>query len=191
MSLEVLRRGLWHCGRAVKVFHGCRIFPPGQVSLGDYTQVDEGVWLLAGTGTIEIGRHVHFAFGSSVSGGGACVVGDFAGIGAGARLITGTEIADGSGLTNPTIPPPYRAVKRGRVVVGAHALIFTGTVVLPDVEIGEGAVISAGSVVHRSLKPWGIYAGTPLTQVGVRPADKVLKLAEDLAARRSQVATDE
>lgn len=178
LALDDLRRGLRSCGKGVKVFRGCRIFPPGQVSLADNTQIDEGVWLLAGAGTIEVGRHVHFAFGSSVSGGGDCRIGDFAGIAAGVRLITGSEVADGSGLTNPTIPPTYRAVRRGRIEIGPHALVFTGTVVLPDVEIGAGAVVSAGCVVHRSLRAWGIYAGNPLIQVGVRPADRVLELAQ-------------
>lgn len=184
LAIEDLRRGLRSCGRGVKVFQSCRIFPPGQVSLGDHCQVDEGVWLLAGAGTIEVGCHVHLAFGCSVSGGGDCRIGDFAGIAAGVRLITGSEVADGSGLTNPTIPPPYRAVRRGQIGIGAHALVFTGTVVLPDVEIGEGAVIGAGCVVHRNLKPWCIYAGNPLTQVGIRHADKVLELAKKVEENR-------
>lgn len=183
LALPDLRRALRSCGDGVKVFMGCRIFPPEQISLGDHSQVDEGVWLLAGGGTIEVGCHVHLAFGSSVSGGGDCRIGDFAGIAAGVRLITGSEVADGSGLTNPTIPPPYRAVKRGRIQVGAHALIFTGTLVLPDVEVGEGAVVAAGCVVHRSLKPWGIYAGNPLTQVGIRSSAKLIELAEALRER--------
>lgn len=184
LSLDDLRRGLRHCGVSVKVFQGCRIFPPGQVSLGDFTQVDEGVWLLAGKGTIRIGRHVHLAVGSSVSGGGDCQIGDFAGIGAGVRLITGSEVADGSGLTNPTVPPDLRVVRRGAIRVGAHALVLTGAIVLPDVEIGEGAVVGAGCIVHRNLKAWGIYAGNPVTQVGVRPAERILELAETLGASK-------
>ncbi|MBK9137242.1 MAG: acyltransferase [Verrucomicrobia bacterium] len=191
LSVEELRRGLRHCGTGVKVFRGCRIFPPEQVSLGDFTQVDEGVWLLAGEGTIRIGRHVHLAFGSSVSGGGSCEIGDFAGIGAGVRLITGSEVADGSGLTNPTVPPDLRVVRRGAIRVGAHALVYTGAIVLPDVEIGEGAVVGAGCVVHRSLKPWAVYAGHPLIQVGVRPADRILELAKRLSCGRAGYMSDE
>jgi galactoside O-acetyltransferase len=141
-------------------------------------QIDEGVFIFAGQGVV-IGHCVHLAVGSSISGGGECVIGDFAGIGAGVRLLTGTEEIDRGGLTNPTVPPELRTVRRGRVEIGAHALVLTNSVVLPDITIGEGAVVGAGSVVHHDLKPWGIYAGTPLVQVGVREAEPVLKKAQE------------
>jgi acetyltransferase-like isoleucine patch superfamily enzyme len=125
------------------------------------------------------------AFGSSISGGGRCLIGDFAGIAAGVRLITGTELVDGLGLTNPTIPGPFRRVQRGSIDVGSHAVIFTQAVVFPGVVIGEGAVVAANSVVHRSLAAWGIYAGNPLVQVGVRAKESILRLAERLRASES------
>ena len=174
-----LRRWLRRCGRGVRVFQGARFVSPDVIALGDYTQIDEGTFLIGGDG-LEVGCHVHFAFGSSVSGGGRCAVGDFAAIAAGARIITGTDLADGTGLTNPTVPPHYRAVKRGQVRIGEHALIFTNTVVLPDVTIGEGAVVGAASVVHYDLQPWTVYAGVPLRQVGTRPRERILELAEQV-----------
>lgn len=174
-----LRRWLGRCGRGVRIFQGARLVTPEVIGIGDRTQLDEGIYLFGGDG-IELGCHVHFAFGSSVSGGGRCVVGDFVGVAAGARLITGTDLADGTGLTNPTVPPHYRAVRRGHVRVGDHVLVFTNAVVLPDVTIGEGAVVAAGSVVHYDLEPWAIYAGTPLRRVGVRPRERVLEQAEQL-----------
>lgn len=176
---EELRRHLRVCGAGVKVYRGCRILPPGLVSLGEGTQIDEGVMIFAGGG-VEIGRRVHLAFGSSISGGGTCRIGDFAGIGAGTRLITGSDNPDGSGLTNPTIPPEWRSVTRGHLEIGAHALLFTACVVFPGVAIGEGAVAAAGSLVHKDLKPWTIYAGNPLVAIGVRPRGRILELARSL-----------
>ena len=177
----VLRSSLQKCGRQVKIYAGCRLFPPERLSVGDCSQIDEGVWIFTGEG-VSIGRHVHLAFGCSISGGGRCEIDDFAGFGAGVRLLTGTEVIDGSGLTNPTIPSVLRAVRRGRIHVGAHALVFTNSIVWPDVTIGEGAVVAAGSVVHHDLKPWAIYAGNPLVQVGVRPKETILALADQLLA---------
>ena len=176
-----LHSRLLKCGRGVKVYAGCRLFPPERLSVGDFSQIDEGVWIFTGEG-VNLGRHVHLAFGCSISGGGRCEIGDFAGFGAGVRLLTGTEEIDGSGLTNPTIPPALRAVRRGRIHVGAHALVFTNSIVWPDVSIGEGAVVAAGSVVHHDLKPWSIYAGQPLVQVGVRPKETILAHAQRLLA---------
>jgi acetyltransferase-like isoleucine patch superfamily enzyme len=181
ISESVARNWLGACGVGVKLYSGCRILHPEKVRIGDYSQIDEGVFISPGRETL-LGRHVHLAIGSSVSGGGSCFLADFVGIGAGTRLITGTDVPNGESLTNPTIPFEYRIVQRGSIKIGAHALIFTNCVVLPEVAIGEGAVVAAGSVVHHDLRPWAIYAGHPLVQVGVRPAEKVLRLARELLA---------
>lgn len=183
LAESVVARWLKSCGRGVKIFAGCRLIPPERIEVGDFSQIDEGVRIFAGEG-VGIGRHVHLAFGSSISGGGACVIGDFAGLGAGVRLITGTDVVDAGGLTNPTVPPELRPVRRGRVEIGAHAVVFTNSVVLPGVVIGEGAVVAAGSVVHHALKPWGIYAGTPLVQVGTRDAEAVLEKGRAVLAAK-------
>ncbi len=185
LDVAVLRRHLKSCGQWVKVYAGCLLVPPGAVSLGDFSQVDGGVRVFAGEGVV-IGRHTHLAFCSSISGGGRCELGDFVGLGAGARLITGTEVVDGRGLTNPTIPAPLRQVQRGYIKVGPHAIIFTNAVVLPNVTIGEGAIVAAGAVVHRDLKPWGIYAGHPLVQVGVREKETVLEMGRRLLAEEKE-----
>lgn len=182
------RRWLRSCGRNVQIYRGCRVIPPDRVSVGDHCQIDEGVRIFAGLG-VTLGAYVHLAFGSSISGGGVCTIGDFAGLGAGVRLITGTENVDGSGLTNPTVPADLRGVRRGHVTIGAHALVLTNSIVFPDVTIGEGAIVAAGSVVHHDLKPWGIYCGWPLVQVGVRPSDTVRRQAAELNRRRSFEST--
>jgi galactoside O-acetyltransferase len=176
---ETAAQWLRACGIGTKIFRGCRLVGAASIEIGRYSQIDEGVWIFAGEG-LRIGNHVHLAFASSISGGGRCVVRDFVGIGAGVRLITGTELADGSGLTNPTIPDSYRRVHRGRIEIGAHAILFTNATVLPDVTVGEGAVVAAGSIVHRNLPPWGVYAGNPLVQIGVRPKETALRLAKEL-----------
>lgn len=181
-----LIRHLKSCGRSVKIFRGCRLVPAEAIRVGDFSQIDEGVCVFAGEEVV-IGCHVHMAIGSSITGGGRCVIGDFAGIGAGVRLITGSEEIDGSGLTNPTVPASHRAVRRGSVLIGEHAVIFTNSVILPDVEIGMGAVVAAGSLVHRDLKPWGIYGGNPLVQIGTRPSESVLRLARELTDIESGV----
>ena len=175
----LLHRHLKSCGQHVKIYQGCRLVPPDRISVGDFSQIDEGVFIFAGEG-VALGRHVHLAIGSSVSGGGSCVIQDFAGIGAGTRIITGTDLVE-NGLTNPTVPPQLRVVARGRVEIHAHALIFTNCTILPGVTIGQGAVISAGSLVHRDLKPWAIYGGNPLVQIGQRSRESVLVKAAELS----------
>lgn len=179
LARETLVQWFPECGPGVKIFRGCRLVGVERIRVGAHTQVDEGVWIFAGKG-VTLGRHVHLAFGSSISGGGGCEIGDFAGIGAGVRILTGTEEVGGGGLTNPTVPAELRSVRREGVRVGAHALVFTGSIVFPGVTVGEGAVVSAGSLVHHDLEPWGIYAGHPLRRVGRRPKSELLERAARL-----------
>lgn len=46
-------------------------------------------------------------------------------------------------------------------VVRRRASIGSGAVILPGVEIGEGAVIGAGAVVTRDVPPGAVVAGVP------------------------------
>jgi galactoside O-acetyltransferase len=177
----VLRAAFQFIGPGVRVFRGCRVFPAEKVSVGAYSQIDEGVVIFAGSGVV-IGSFVHLATLCSVTGGGACEIGDFAGVSSGCRIVTGTDDPLGGGLTNPTVPAELRRVRRGSVRIGAHAVLFTNAVVLPDVVVGDGAVVSAGCVVHKSLKPWTVYAGNPLVPVGRRDPGPVLEAAAE--ARR-------
>lgn len=42
------------------------------------------------------------------------------------------------------------------------------SVISPGVTVGEGAILSVGSVATRDLDPWGIYAGNPAVLVRER-----------------------
>lgn len=46
-----------------------------------------------------------------------------------------------------------------------YAVIGTGAVLLPGVEIGEGAMVAAGATVTKDVEPWTIVAGTPARKV--------------------------
>ena len=48
---------------------------------------------------------------------------------------------------------PYVNSHKGDITVEADAWIGTGSVILPDVTIGEGAVVGANSVVTESVPP--------------------------------------
>lgn len=58
--------------------------------------------------------------------------------------------------------------KYGKVVIGNRVWLSAGSIILPRVTIGEGAVVAAGSVVTKDLEPFGIYAGIPARKIGER-----------------------
>lgn len=47
------------------------------------------------------------------------------------------------------------------VRICSKAWIGFGSIVLPGITIGEGAVVGAGSVVTRDVAPWTVVAGNP------------------------------
>jgi galactoside O-acetyltransferase len=47
------------------------------------------------------------------------------------------------------------------VRICAKAWLGINVIVLKGVEIGEGAVVAAGSVVTKSVLPWTVVAGNP------------------------------
>ena len=63
---------------------------------------------------------------------------------------------------------PDFAGRLGSIVIEDRAWLGSRVVVLKGVTIGEGAVLAAGSVVHRDVPPWTIVAGNPAVQIGVR-----------------------
>ena len=176
------RFGFARCGRDVTIYAWVRVVGPERIEVGDHVIVDDFVFLDGGAG-LHIGSHVHVATFTSIVGGGEAVLGDFCGLAAGARVVTGTDLADGSGLIGPTIPDDLRAVRRGRVTIGEHVFVGTNAVVHPDVVIGTGAVVGSGAVVTRDLEPWTINVGVPARPVRSRPREAVLRNAELLAAR--------
>src|SRR5271156_2440497 len=54
----------------------------------------------------------------------------------------------------------FKEARRG-VRIGKKAFIGPGVIILPDVEIGDGAVVTAGSVVTSSVPTMTVVQGNP------------------------------
>ena len=54
------------------------------------------------------------------------------------------------------------------IVIGDRVWLGSRVIILKGVTIGEGAVVAAGSVVHRDVDPWTIVSGVPAKPIGVR-----------------------
>lgn len=174
-------------GDNVRIYPLAKIVGAQNIEIGSNVIIDDFVLIIA-SGQTQIGNHVHIASFSSITGGGECCLEDFSGLASGVRIVTGSENFDGQGLTNPTIPQPFRAVTRSKVVVKAHAIVGANTVILPGVTIGTGAAVGACSLVHRDLDPWTVYFGVPARRLKSRRADTILdyerKLIETLGPFR-------
>ncbi|MFN2744406.1 MULTISPECIES: acyltransferase [Bacillus] len=50
----------------------------------------------------------------------------------------------------------------GEVKIGDEVMIGANATILPGVEIGDGAVISAGTLVHKDVPPGAFVGGNPM-----------------------------
>ncbi len=69
-------------------------------------------------------------------------------------------------------------MKKGKVVINEHSIIGAGSVLLPNIVIGEGASIGALSLVSSNLESWTIYIGNPLK--------KLIKRSKNLLEKKEQ-----
>lgn len=162
-------------GPHVTVYPHVVFVEPERLYLKDHIIISEFCWIHAGRGTV-VGNFIHISSYSSLAGGGACLLEDFVGLSAGVRLISGSELIGGEGLTNPTIPRAYRAVSRSFVHLQKHAFLATNVIVHPGVTIGEGAVIGSNSVVTKDVEPWTINVGAPARSIRKRPSERIREL---------------
>jgi len=65
----------------------------------------------------------------------------------------------------------------GEVIIGNYVWIAARVMILPGVNIGDGAVIAAGSVVTKDVAPYTIVAGVPAKHIGERNRQLNYKLS--------------
>jgi galactoside O-acetyltransferase len=168
-------------GEDVTIWPLAKIISPETISIGNSVIIDDFVFMMGGRSTT-IGNFVHIASFVSITGGGECCIEDFAGISSGSRIFTGDEDYLGGCLTGPTVPYPYRVPIRSFVHIRKHAVLGANSVLLPGVEIGEGAVVGANSLVTKNCEPWSVYVGSPAGRLKSRPKSKILELDAQLRA---------
>ena len=164
-------------GEDVTIWPRAKILDPEVISIGDSVIIDDYAFLSGGRAT-SIGSFVHIAAFALITGGGQFVIGDFSGISGGARVYTGTDDLSGESLTGPTVPYPFRKPIRSFVRMGRHVVVGTNAVILNGVEIGDGAIIGASSLITKDCEPWTVYVGAPAKPVKRRPSEKILQLVE-------------
>jgi acetyltransferase-like isoleucine patch superfamily enzyme len=164
-----LREMLGSVGENVSVNRSAVFYSPKSIHLGSNVRIDCFCLLSAGPRGIEIGDHVHVSayvalFGSS----GKIEVGPFCALSSRVGVFTATDDYSEGFMSNPTVPLEYRKVRSGDVVLKKHALVGSGSVIMPGVTLGIGASVGALSFVNRNVPEFAIVAGTPARIVGQR-----------------------
>lgn len=138
---DFLYRNVFHVtlDKGAVIYYGAEIRNPARLIIGKGTSIGDNVVLDARNGIV-IGANVNFS----------------------SRVSIWTEQHDHR-------DPYFRCTQKKRsVVIGDRAWIGSNVTILPNVQIGEGAVCCAGSVVTKDVAPFDIVAGIPAKKIGER-----------------------
>jgi acetyltransferase-like isoleucine patch superfamily enzyme len=150
-----------------KIFEYAKIVKPEVIEIGNHCKIDDFTFIFGGEG-IKIGNHVHIASFTSIIGGGSITLGDHAAISQGVRLITGTNEHRMRKRMSAASPLEEQGFYHGHIQIDNDVIVFSNAVIMPNVIIGEGAVIGALSLVNKNIEPWSVNVGTPTRKVGTR-----------------------
>ncbi len=142
MRLWYYRRVLgWRIGPSSSIHHGLKIFGGrSRVTIGRSSTLQMDCLIVgAGMNDLVIGNNVAIAYRTN--------------------LVMGSHdvfARDFAGIT-------------GAIVIEDYVFVGTGATILLGVTLGEGTVVTAGSVVTKSTPPYSIVRGNPAQVVGRRP----------------------
>lgn len=175
---ELLDIGFKKVGKNVSLHKSCIVVGVENISMGDNVRIDGFNSIISsGDGFINLGSHIHIASHCYIGAGSGLVMEDFTGLAHGVKIHTMSDDYTGKALTNSTIPIKYKKINSGKVHLGKHSIVGSGTIILPNVNIQEGCSIGAMSLVTKSLDSWGVYFGIPVKRIKNR-LKKVLDLEQ-------------
>ncbi len=180
-SEELRAFGFARVGEGCAVARNCTIIGLENIVLGDRVRIDGYTALIAASGSIRIGSHVHVGSHCLLGGRGGIALADYASLSHGVRILSAIDDFSGRALTNSTLPAHVLNIRTAPVAVGRYVPVGTGSVLLPGAAIGEGAAVGALSLVTGPLAEWRIHAGNPIRDMGPRARD-LLALAATLEA---------
>lgn len=114
-----------------------------------------GVWI-SPPYILEIGDDVDLALNVLITSSGGICIGDRTLIGYGTKILS----------SNHNIPDRNSRIfdsghSNKKVTIANDVWIGSNCIILPGVNIGEGVVVAAGSVVTKDIAPFSIVAGVP------------------------------
>ncbi|MCK4664913.1 MAG: acyltransferase [Bacteroidales bacterium] len=174
---ELSELGLKKIGKNVKISRKASLYKVEDITIGDNVRIDDFCII---SGNIIIGSYVHVAAYAALFGGGGIIMENFSGISSRVSIYSTSDDYLGNALTGPTIPDKYRKIRKGPVILRKHSLVGSGSVILPDTEIGIGSAVGAISLVKGKIPAWGVYSGIPARFMKKRNSANILKYEEEL-----------
>lgn len=122
-------------GRWITYYPGIKIIPAKNLVIGDFVDLAWGV-IITTKGGVEIGERTLVGYDSKIISSNHAVPSNKG------RIFNSGHVSK-------------------KITIGRDVWIGANSVILPGVNIGEGAIIAAGSVVTKNIDPFTIVGGVP------------------------------
>jgi len=168
---QIDEMGFAHVGANSRLSDKASYYNCANIVIGDNVRIDDFCVLSAGAGGIEIGRYIHVAVYTSLIGAGKILLDDFCNISSKVSIYSSNDDYSGASMTNPMVPEEFTNVSHADVTIGRHAIVGSGSVILPGIVLEEGVAIGALSLVTKNCEAFGIYSGVPAKRIKERKKD--------------------
>ena len=170
---ELNKIGFKSFGKNVFISRKASIYSPKTISIGNNVRIDDFCIL---SGNIDIGSNIHISAYCALYGSKGIFIKDFSGMSPRCIVFSASDDFGGDFLIGPVHPPQFTNVCGGPVIINSYVQLGANTTVMPNLEIGEGAVTGVFTLVRKSLPPWTINIGIPAKKLRDRSKGLLDKL---------------
>lgn len=123
--------------------------------------------------SINVEKWAYFGLGNDIeigSNSGIGIRANIYGIGGGGELVIGDNVMMAPDVTiltlkhhheNHSVPVIHQEISPSKIVIGDDSWIGIRSIILPEVNIGRGAIVAAGSVVTKDVPDYTMVGGVP------------------------------
>lgn len=156
------------CGVDVKLAPLTKILKPEVIEIGDHSRIRDFAFIWGGLG-VKIGKYTDIQPHVIIWGGGEVEIGDYVSVACGSVLLTAVYGYLGGFRMCDGVPKDQVDTLFGKLIIENDVYIGANCTLMPNITLGEGSIIGAGSFVNKDCEPWGIYVGSPAKKIAERP----------------------
>ncbi|MBG6176206.1 acetyltransferase-like isoleucine patch superfamily enzyme [Labrenzia sp. EL_208] len=168
-------RAYLHALKLINYYNYSHVAPRRKLTLGPNAAVSPNAVFanaerISAGRNFRIGARCHLWAGPEI---GRIIIGDDVLFGPEVMLTAANyRINDGQPVTD-------QHMNEGSIIIGNDVWLGTRVIVLPGVEIGDGAIVGAGAVVTKSIPAMAIAVGSPAKVVGYREVSVAAEVQDE------------
>lgn len=170
---ELKNLGLKAYGDNVLIGRNAILYTPEKLEIGNNVRIDDFCVL---SGEIKLGNYIHISHFCGLYGGSQGItMEDYSGLSSKVTIYAVSDDYSGCSMTNPMIPSEYKPYSmEKKVLIKKHAIIGSGSIVLPGITIEEGSSIGSMSLCTKDTLQWSINVGIPAKKIKDRKKDLLM-----------------